>query len=212
MAVDNFIDFINTVKKWQTLIAGLLALGAATLSVRTIKKQIQQDKDIHEETKKRKAFAARAYMPDAVSKLLEYSKECFSYLENPSHALPCPPSDAITVFKNSIEFIDTDTAAAIFEMVVFYQVHNACLFSYEKESIEEKGDDYDQAIFDLILLTYHFCSIFEYARNEKEKIILGKPTVEEMETAGRQLDMSWNIEGIIKRDGVQSKIDHYCNK
>jgi hypothetical protein len=167
---------ICVLHEWQTLIASLIALGAACWTIRKIskqidlqEKQIEFDRERYESTQKSKTWAARAALPDALSSLCGFIKSCVIFLMSTeqNRESPSPSSDAINVLKTSIEYIDPVSARKLFKIVVFYQIHNARFF-----------DDYAQGaqyqkvrqIYDAVHLRALIDQVFEYARDNAEAI------------------------------------------
>jgi hypothetical protein len=154
------------IEDYQTLIAAFIALFAAWWTIETMKQQMSGERQRHRELIQRKSMAARAQMPDALAELTAFARACFKFLKG-DEEFPAYPLEAISVFKNSIEFIDTPSAEKIFEMVSFYQVHNSRLQSYRPV---EGPYEYQDRMYDLIRLNYLFMRIFEYARNQTPAI------------------------------------------
>ncbi|MER9493266.1 hypothetical protein [Mesorhizobium sp. M0006] len=188
-------NWIAVLKDWQTLVTGIIALIAAWWTVRVIKTQIGlQKKEIElgderrEADRQRKSWAVRAQMPDALGELVVYASGCFKFLNGDEADTPPVPSEAITVFKNSIEFIDNDTAAAIFELVSFFQVHNARLSGF-KAGKRPSGttDRITDRMYDAVLLHTYASRLFEYARNEVKVVKDGEPSLGEMVSSLKQI-------------------------
>lgn len=66
--------------EWQTLISAVLALIAALLTAREMRKQTRGDGTLHKNELLRKRLAARAQMPDALSEVSEYVDKSCGYL------------------------------------------------------------------------------------------------------------------------------------
>ncbi|MBX4964475.1 hypothetical protein [Rhizobium binae] len=106
--------------KWidTTLVTGFAAVGAAYLSVKTVRDQIRQDKQLEADRILARHDAARAVLPLALSNICQYAIDCGTQLRSlaaqcrdgrlPGNtiiaAFPVPPSDAIQSLK---EFIET---------------------------------------------------------------------------------------------------------
>ncbi len=179
-----FSELSIVVKDYQTLISSFIALAAAGWTINTMHHQIRADHQRHEELLQRKAWAARAQMPDALVGLIEFAETCFRYLSSEEADFPTLPADAINVFKSSIEFLDNASAEKIFEMVSFYQVHNSRL---EGHSHRDRPHGYNDRVYDLVLLNHYFLRTFEYARRETETIDDGEPTRQDMLASLRSL-------------------------
>lgn len=158
-------DFIKLAYDWQTLISALLALLAAWWTVRTIKKQIAGEANRHADAQKRRELSARAQMPDALSTLSRFTEACMKYHDGRSQELPARSTEAVTVLKAAIEFIAPQPADKLFELVSFYQVHNARLFSARRR---RAGPENADRMFDTTVLRFYIDRMYGYARNESE--------------------------------------------
>lgn len=166
------------IKDWQTLIGAILALLAARWTVKTIKKQMNQEDIRNKEIMSRKAVAARSYMPDALSDLSRYARDSGSHLAGRSETLPAPPTEAVTALKQAIEHIDTDAAERVFQLISWYQVQRA-----RTAGDVRAQQDFVEHAYDIVLLQAYVSSLFGYARNEVQTKIYQHPTLEEMQTA-----------------------------
>lgn len=166
------------IKDWQTLIGAILALLAARWTVKTIKKQMNQEDIRNKEIMSRKAMAARSYMPDALSDLSRYARDSGSYLAGQSETPPAPPTEAVSALKQAIEHIDTNAAARVFQLISWYQVQRARTADDKRaqQNLEEHA-------YDIVLLQAYTNSLFDYARNEMQTVEYTKPTQNEMNTA-----------------------------
>lgn len=117
-------------------------------------------------------------MLDALSELCEYNVRCFNYIVESEKDTPKKPKDSIQIFKDSIEFLDTQSSEALSELVQFYQVHNSRLSRYQHGSKE--SNLYKDRIMDVIMLNHFVLRIFSYARNQEgaEKVPTDKLTQE----------------------------------
>lgn len=108
--------------EWQTLVGALLAMLAAWLTIRVMRRQMQAEADRHDKAVRRKGLAARAQMPDALSELGLFVRGCAEHLTGRIGSLPSEPVTATTALKQVIEFIEDGAAARTFELVSWYQV------------------------------------------------------------------------------------------
>ncbi len=72
---------ITVIDKYQTLIAGLLALLGAWWTVRKLSEQIRQTAIIETDRRERRNLAARTVMPAALSALIDYATSCLKFLD-----------------------------------------------------------------------------------------------------------------------------------
>ncbi len=165
-------DWINFLYEWQTLVAGLIALIGALGTIAIVKHQINLEKERYLNDRKSKMFAARAALPDALSEICKYAKHCVEYhsnsllahfeieaVPNTTIVLTKPPFEAANSIKESIEYLDPVSAKKMFELLVFFQIHNARLTEND-----QSRETIDQFIFDAIKLYALSERLFPYAR------------------------------------------------
>lgn len=166
--------------EWQTLVGALLALGAAWWTIRVMRRQMKAETDRHDEATRRKRMAARAQMPDALSELGIYVRECAERLTGRAETLPAEPTPAITALKQVIEFINDGAAARSFELVSWYQVFRARM---SHDIPHQERAEFADRLYDVALMQAYINSLYEYARNEENEVDTSKPSQEEMENA-----------------------------
>lgn len=141
---------IESLKEWQTLVGAVLALAAAWWTVKAVERQIRQEKEHYKDALKRKEFAARAQLPDALSELCRFTEGCMKFHDGRETVQPIRPTDAIAVIKAGLEFIGTQPSEKAFELVSFYQVHNSRFFSRRRR----RGLVGADRVYDTALLRY----------------------------------------------------------
>src|SRR5690606_3535546 len=114
-----FCSLLSSLQEWQTLAAGLMALGAAWWTVTTMQKQIDAEKERHEDTLRRKKFAACAKMPDALSEICHYAGNCIKFRIH-GGTKPEPPLSALSILEEVIEYIDTNEAEKTYKILTLY--------------------------------------------------------------------------------------------
>ncbi|MBO6676007.1 MAG: hypothetical protein JJ908_13120 [Rhizobiales bacterium] len=172
------------VHRYQTLIGALIALGAAILTIRVMRDQARQDQRRHMAEVARKRKAARARMPDALSELTSYQHEVAEFLVGSKETVTSPDI-AIQTLKGVIEFIDDEASARVFELVSFYQVHQARLSSGQPEYQHERT----QRMLDLARLRALTDSLYDYARERSDTIIPKKISTEAVRSASLFIDL-----------------------
>lgn len=115
----------NWLYGWQTLVGALIALFAALWTISVMRRQMKVETARHHDTERRKLMAARAQMPDALSELGAYVRDCGARLIDAAQALPEEPTSAIATLKEVIEFIEDSAAERTFKLVSWYQVFRA---------------------------------------------------------------------------------------
>lgn len=162
-------------KDWQTLVSALIALVAAIATIYFMHRQTRFDRDRHRDLVNRKMLAARARMPDALSELSSYIRDCCKHLIE-GEPKPEPPVAAVSTLKDVIEFIDNHEATKTFELVSWYQVQRARLMADRKPKPVER----DEQLYDAVLLQAFINRLYEYARNEEQSTVMRAPTRSEM--------------------------------
>lgn len=123
------------------------------------------------DTLHRRRLSERAKMNDALSELCRFAKNCFdAVLNDNATMLPNRQNNGIEVLKHAIEFLDTDTSEAVYELVITYQVNNSRLERYFDPSDPRAINSETINLYDAIKLYAMTISLFDYARKEDNKI------------------------------------------
>ena len=118
--------------KWQTLIAGMLALVGAGVTVRSMNAQSRQLQDQYRDRIERQQYAARAGAPAALAELMNYTQAMLAELRALPRAdeydisdlreemgkldrMPALPTDAMKVLRVCIETANKKSGLQIFE-------------------------------------------------------------------------------------------------
>jgi hypothetical protein len=134
--------------QWETLLTGIVALGGAFWTVRKISEQIRQTEQLAKDHRERRARAACALLPLALSKTSEYAEKCLKRLDilercfngsgtfDSSMApniltLPIPSlsDDVLSILKESVEFVDNEPAKAIAKLTCCFQIQHSNIAS-----------------------------------------------------------------------------------
>ena len=184
-----FIGQADLVYSYQTLITGIMALAAAIATIHELRKQTQQSQKIENERLERKVRASRAQMNDAISALISYTEECFNALyitrTNLPRQLPPPPTEQTQIFKNALEYLDGETADAVFEFVTTYQTHRARIEGWLNRNSHSNDYEWQERVLDTAELNWLATRMFDYARNKSPAISCRAATVSEMMSALR---------------------------
>ena len=163
---------------WQTLVSGMLAVGAALWTVFTLRQQINEQKAQteavairHRELLERKHRAARSQLPLTLSSICEYASNCIGFFMETEESLPPTIDPAVASLEKVVEYADADSADALIRLAGHYQVHNARLQPLEgSDSFLFKVE----RIYDAAVLYAYAERSFPYARGE-EKFINSRP-------------------------------------
>ena len=162
---------------WQTLIAALLALAGAWLTVKKIGDQIRQTEQLADSARSRQERATKAVLPLALSELSRYAQDCILLVnrfitEQRSTGLltteaPRAPADVIRVLQDSVRYSGADVASQIAVLLGKIQVQqarlgNLCAHYRTEEITEHAGVD---AIIDAADVYARTGALFDYARD-----------------------------------------------
>lgn len=177
---------------WQGLGGSLIGAFVTCVTIIVMIHQIRTDNSRHEESRKRRALALRARMPEALNDISRYNNDCFDLLHtNQTNLLPRPIS-ALEVFRSCIEYIETIDAQRIFEAISFFQVHEARLENYLQQTSNRTpsstNGNFSDRIRDLVELNLLFSNMYPYARGEAETISAQQPTRQDRINSLRALD------------------------
>ncbi|MGB0922375.1 MAG: hypothetical protein ACPG06_11560 [Alphaproteobacteria bacterium] len=94
MPTEECISIVCHIKEWQTLIAGILALIGATITIVFLRMQINQQQRQFDHTLEAAAVAARARLPHALSDFCDYTERVSNIVANKSRESVNQPYDA----------------------------------------------------------------------------------------------------------------------
>lgn len=166
------VCLIAEIDRWQTLLTGLIAIVVAGWTIRPLREQITlQRAQIETEEKRRReaderlGLAIRAQMPDALGQLSAYARACGEYLTSRQDILPSIPTESLRVLQGTIEHIDSNVGAAVFELISFVQVQSARLLS---SGSRRRASRFPDQIYDATKLHALTDRLYPYARNEEQ--------------------------------------------
>ena len=130
--------------QWETLVTGFAAVFVAWLTIGKLHEQIRQTGEIADDQRQRRARAARALLPLALSEIGRYATDCISLLYAlkplfpgggaldrtrigqplPIPSLPRLPENVLSLVKECIEFGDAAPAEAMTDLIRHFQVQN----------------------------------------------------------------------------------------
>jgi len=174
---------------WQTLIAGLLALLGALLTILLLRNQAR-------EAAERKSRGARVMLPAALDTLTGYVIDSVRWLDSvrekadlsekgayrhsiPVNTPPRPDPGMLTVFRDCVESVDIKHVRIISDLVSKIQIQNAWISSlndyfvnyplYETKRFGLSGE-IDEASVKSILLVAIANQLFPYARLQTDAL------------------------------------------
>lgn len=192
-------EWLCWIYRHETLTSAFLALVAAGLTILVLVRQIRQSDRQHKLERQKKLEAARAVMPLALSRLVDYAESALNYSligkskissrETHDQELPHVPDDVISVLREVIEYADDGLAGhALRKLISEVQYHHARMRDLPRQetTVQPTGvrrigmpENYDQGIWDAIHLYLHASAFFDYARFETD-IMPSEPTRDEV--------------------------------
>jgi hypothetical protein len=184
--VDSFVAWL---KDWQTLVAGLLAIGAAFIGGRYIMVQVREAQRQENDRLARAYAGARASMPLALSAVSEYAMGCGRLLrpllaqakdETIPHqeiAFPPLPVEVIAAFQRIVETATEPKVSEVFARFLgALQVQAARLRSMEPNlsptapsSVHVFSAELEERILDAAVIWARAAALFEFARGKSDE-------------------------------------------
>ena len=172
---------------WQTLLSGMLALGAAFLAASQIRKQIVQVEKHETERRTRKFNAVRATLPLALSGICSFSKNMLTELSQVRSAIshlgsvpvpksfnpPSPPSELVSALQDMVEATaQTNVIAAISEIISEIQTLSSRVDGLSDNAQIRQAIGMDRNIDEYIIQTARMYALaealFDFARRKDE--------------------------------------------
>lgn len=190
----------NAIHAYQDLIAGILALIGAAGAVFAVMKQIAHAQEMENERRLRSMYAARAMMPQALSIICRYAKECGAALREtadgvapgddyewgpvPVGLFPAIPESSMPILKECAQFGDKHIQLSIAKLIQTLQVQAARLTPLDEAlGANFMGRAYFYDRIDDVLEVYARADVlFPYARMETDEAP-STPTLNNMSAA-----------------------------
>lgn len=181
--------FIAWLDRWQTLISGLLALGAAIYAgrklseqIRLQRKQMEDENSRYREDRRRSDLGGRALLLDALDALYGYCEQLYLAIDA-GGALPDLPSWARDRVREAIPLLSSPGAAAVQDLAIHLQIHQA-RFADVGSMMEV------DRLFDCLRLRSKVVRLFDYARIRSEDAQAGEPSVDDLQKALTQFELT----------------------
>lgn len=189
LSIGRHETFLNGLREWQTLVAGLLAL----IAIIWIQRQISQARIQENERRERQHYAARATLPAALADLVDYADEALTALKAVPHAtgtsslikvqdgwkqppLPLVPKESVAVLKACIETADFGPRKEMAKLLADLQVANSRLKGlFEDLPVDRKivtSSNMDQYFADFLELYVRCDRMIRYGRSEQPDIAI----------------------------------------
>jgi hypothetical protein len=181
--------FPNWVSEYQTLITGVIALGAAATSVFVLSRQMRQA-ELFENTKvDRESRSARPLLVFVLVKLLHYSELCFRELRKLEEkvissgeadfdlpldlVVPSLPEDTFSSLQLNLKFGSKSAISAITKLLVKLQIQNSrfCGLVYSNDEMPSYHLSNLHVYMADALVICTLCNrLFPYARGEIDEV------------------------------------------
>ncbi|MBU6443043.1 MAG: hypothetical protein KGR48_03960 [Alphaproteobacteria bacterium] len=186
-----FGDFVllHSVERWQTLLAGALAIAAALVGGSYINKQISHTERLEQQRLDRRRAALRAVMPMALGKLIEYCegvalvlRQIYDHRQGgiipaqmPMPEFPEIPDESISLFRDLIEVSDGYFSAPLARMLSKLQVQNSRIRFLRASGTGQNRDatliltaNIEEYILDAATVIAYGVAFFDYARESSD--------------------------------------------
>jgi hypothetical protein len=184
---------LASVDKYQTLIAGLLALFGAWLTVRKLTEQIRQAETLEADRRERRNLAARTVMPATLTELIEYAMACIHFLGqfHPRELgqvvapegveAPRVPAEALLNLRECVQFGDEIVAEVIADMMSQIQIQHSRLASITRPRDGEiiLPLNIEVCLVDAVEVYARASKLFPYARRVPDAAP-ATPTIEDL--------------------------------
>jgi hypothetical protein len=170
---------------WQTLIAGLIALGAALATIEWMQKGIDETVRQARENRQRDLDAARTVLPLALSGICGYAETCGVILKGmleesahlsdevnvpPEFTSPELPDQAIGIVRDCVRPAEADIACQLRQLISDFQVQNVRLRAIPDDSRAGRLSKHNvhQYVLDTAELYARASALFDFARDPDE--------------------------------------------
>lgn len=174
-------------KEWQTLIAGLVAIGAALIGGHYIKKQIEQTANLEQDRIAREFGAVRAMMPIYLDKLIDHILHCGRELralfmmdsvgalptQRQAAWFPVLPIDVAEFLRSAVLRASPEVRAPIIIILAELQVFHARLTDLEstaRRGVHSVSPMFGDYILQAMDLHARCVAMLPYARNQSEDL------------------------------------------
>lgn len=177
--------------QWETLVTGIGAVVAAFFTVRHLREQISQSQKLADDQRQRRARAACATLPLALSQLAQYATSCIRglydlrpYFRTPSSVndlaqraqkcaaweLPLLSDNVFNSLKECIEVIDNEPAQSIIQLIGHTQIQRSRLEEYiSRERLNDAThlvvlSNIEHAMYDAAEIHARTSTLFPFSR------------------------------------------------
>ena len=201
-----FVSFWALVKEWQTLISGVIAIGAAFIGGSYINRQIFAARKIESERIESKYVAARAIFPLTLMELSDYAQQSNRHLKSvlatqsaklipkqPDPAKPPPlPAEIVKDLRRMIEYSPDPIRERIASLVSRLQIQVSRVTSLTNELRDGYDDDHsvtvhniEDYILDSAEIYARSAALLRFVRGDVESVS-AKPSAGDIHSALNQ--------------------------
>ncbi|MEM6463300.1 MAG: hypothetical protein AAF724_15425 [Pseudomonadota bacterium] len=183
--MDRFIDLIELLNNWQTLVAGLLAFGGALWTVQKLRHQVKDQREEfrrvdkrHDEllqrykhADRRRSLAAKAGLPHELDLMCNQTNYMALSLLNGDAEYKSRAFD-VSRLSEAIEFLEDSAADRLYEILRQFQICDARLAGYFERLVQnDQPNDFEteDRLVDISEVRALTNTLFEYARNQTDK-------------------------------------------
>lgn len=195
------MELLATLKDWQSLVGGVLAIVAAGVGGLFIVAQTKELRRQENDRRLRRHKAARAVMPLALSATCEYTKNCATVLRqilssagsggiptSPDYpSFPDLPRGVVKEFAEIIESSSNEGATALSDLLKDLQIFSSRLRSLSADLSSASSiitaHNIENNIADAAELYAKAETLFEYARGKTESVPISGPDAGRVFTA-----------------------------
>jgi hypothetical protein len=182
-------DFPKWIAEFQTLISGVMALGAAATTVFFLSRQMRQVELFERKMEDRENRSARPLLAFVLVKLLNYSESCFQQLRKLEEkvvssgeddfdlplnlAIPSLPADTFSTLQMNLKFGSESAISAVTKLLIKLQIQNSRFRGLAETNDDIPSDHLSNLhvyMADALSISLLCNRLFPYARGEIDEV------------------------------------------
>jgi hypothetical protein len=183
--------------KWQTLVSGLVALGAAFIGWRAVRKQIAHSDKQFDLTREQRFTAERAALAHVLTQISAYGDICLSQISTviskmfdstgvekrnkvltgmlPNYDAPALPTTIVPELKACLEYAPADFGRLIVSLLIDLQVQQSRIQSLWQDVKHSERTiitrhNFESAFLDAASIKAHADNLYKYARFQADQV------------------------------------------
>jgi hypothetical protein len=188
---------ITFLYKWQTLVSGLVALGAAFIGWRAVRKQIAHSEKQFALTREQRFTAERAALVHVLTQISAYGDICLSQTSKvisemfdptgaekrnkvltgmlPNYDAPVLPTAIVPELKACLEYASADFGRLVTSLIIDLQVQQSRIQSLWQDVKHSERTiitrhSFESAFLDAACIKAHADNLYKYARFQVEQV------------------------------------------